>query len=123
LAPLGTNAGAATVVPAFPGFPLFATSGMHQSRVFDLTQPAIYNPPFITLEGGLAQAEAALIAGIENGQSYLNIHTMFNPGGEIQGQLLPITELPIPEPATLVLVGSPLVGFVLIRLRRLVAHS
>jgi len=35
------------------------------------------------LEGGLIQAEAALIAGIEHGQTYLNIHTMINPGGEI----------------------------------------
>jgi hypothetical protein len=41
------------------------------------------------LEGGLPQAEAALIAGIEAGQSYFNIHTLNNPGGEIRSQLFP----------------------------------
>src|SRR5207253_8664404 len=69
-APLGTNAGVATTVPAFPGFPLGVTSGSYSSAVFDLTQSTIYNPAFVTLQGGLAQAEAALIAGIEGGQTY-----------------------------------------------------
>jgi hypothetical protein len=54
---------------------------------FDLTQPLIYNPAFVTLEGGLAQAEAALIGGIEGGQSCFNIHTTMFPGGEIRSQL------------------------------------
>src|SRR5882672_7731134 len=36
--PLGTNAGVATTVPAFPGFPLQVTSGTYSSAVFDLTQ-------------------------------------------------------------------------------------
>jgi hypothetical protein len=86
-APLGTNVGVATTVPAFPGFPLMVTSGTYSSVVFDLTQSLIYNPTFVTLQGGLPQAEAALIAGIEGGQTYFNIHTMINPGGEIRGQL------------------------------------
>src|SRR3981081_3153856 len=81
-APLGTNAGVATTVPAFPGFPLGLTSGSYSSAVFDLTQPTIYNPAFVTLQGGLTQAEAALIAGILNGTTYLNIHTVNFPGGE-----------------------------------------
>src|SRR5213596_2535728 len=89
-APLGTNAGVATTVPAFPLFPLGVTSGTYSSVVFDLTQSTIYNPAFITLEGGLAQAEAALIAGIEGGQTYFNIHTMNNPGGEIRSQLFAV---------------------------------
>ena len=104
-APLGTNAGVATTVPAFPGFPLGVTSGSYSSAVFDLTQPTIYNPAFVTLQGGLIQAEAALIAGIENGTSYLNIHTVNFAGGEIRGQLEPV-----PEPATLLLFGSTMVG-------------
>jgi hypothetical protein len=48
-----------------------------------------YNPAFITAHGGLAQAEADFIAGILGGQSYLNIHTMINGGGEIRAQLVP----------------------------------
>ena len=109
----GVNVGVATTVPAFPGFPLGVTSGTYSSVVFDLTQPTIYNPAFITLQGGtIPLAEAALIGGIENGMTYLNIHTVNFGGGEIRGQLFPT-----PEPNSLVLVGSAALGsFVLVRL-------
>ena len=111
-APLGTNAPVATAVPAFPGFPLGVTSGTYSSAVFDLTQATIYNPAFITMLGGIPQAEAALIGGIQNGMTYLNIHTVNFPGGEIRGQLIAT-----PEPASIVLLGSGLVGLLLTRRR------
>jgi hypothetical protein len=119
-APLGTNAGVATTVPAFPGFPLGVTSGTYSSAVFDLTQPTIYNPAFIALQGGLPQAETALINGIENGQTYFNIHTLNFPGGEIRSQLIPAAA---PEPASLVLLGSAILGLGLIRRRKSVPKS
>jgi hypothetical protein len=111
-APLGTNAGVATTLPAFVGFPLGVTSGTYSSVVFDLTQPLIYNPAFVTALGGIAQAEAMLIAGIIGGQSYFNIHTVNFGGGEIRGQLAPV-----PLPGSLVLFGSVLLGFRLFRQR------
>jgi hypothetical protein len=104
-APLGTNAGVATTVPAFPGFPLGVTAGVY-SQTLDLASAGSYNPQFITNNGGtVASAEAVLIAGLLAGNTYLNIHTTVNPGGEIRGQLR------VPEPASLLLLASGLLGF------------
>ena len=110
----GVNVGVATTVPAFVGFPLNVTSGSYTSQVFDLTQALIYNPAFVTLQGGIPQAEAALLAGILNGGTYFNTHTVSNPGGEIRGFLSKV-----PEPATLYLLGFGLIALAgIIRRRR-----
>jgi CHRD domain len=82
------NVGVATTVPAFPGFPLGVTSGTYD-HVLDLTSASSYNPAFVTAQGGtVAMAEAALINGIQNGETYLNIHTVNFPSGEIRGFLV-----------------------------------
>src|SRR5262249_28895072 len=99
-APLGTNpmvnnAMVATLVPAFPDFPVEPPAGTggvtsltYPPHLLDLTMASSYNPMFITAHGGLAQAEADLIAGILGDLSYLNIHTVNNPSGEIRAQLI-----------------------------------
>ena len=85
----GVNVGVATTTPTFPGFPLGVTSGSY-SQTFDLLLSATYNPAFITAQGGtIAGAEAALVAGLLAGETYLNIHTTLFPGGEIRGFLVP----------------------------------
>jgi hypothetical protein len=98
--PLGSNTGVATAVPSFAGFPLGVTSGT-VDLTYNLTDIATYNPAFISSNGSLANAEAALLAGMAAGQTYFNIHTSINPGGEIRGQLA----LVAPEPATWSLVS------------------
>ena len=106
------NAGVATVTPTFTGFPTGATSGTY-NHLFDLTLATSWNPAFITANGGTtAGAEAALLAGLANKQTYLNIHTTNFGGGEIRGFLLEA-----PEPGTFLLAGAVLAGF-LIRRRK-----
>jgi CHRD domain/PEP-CTERM motif len=111
--PPTANAIVATQVPSFMGFPLGVTSGTY-SQMFDMTLASFYNPMFIAANGGTVEsAFDILVAGMLGGMSYLNIHSMTFPGGEIRGTLNSV-----PEPGVLSLLGLALVGLAYMRRRQ-----
>ena len=59
--------------PTFTGFPGGTTSGSY-THTFDMSSAGSYNPAFVAAHGGTAAgAEAALLAGMEAGQTYLRL--------------------------------------------------
>jgi hypothetical protein len=110
----GSNVGVASQLPSFTGFPLGVTSGSYD-HVFDMALASSYNAAFINNNGGtVGSAFNALVAGLDLGYAYLNVHTSVFGGGEIRGLLVAV-----PEPGTyaLMLGGLGMVGW-LARRRR-----
>lgn len=108
----GANVGVAV---GFNGLPA-AASGNY-SNTFDLSTSAVYTSGFITNFGGgtTAGAQAALIAGLNAGTAYVNLHNAQFPGGEIRANVT-VT----PEPASFAMLGFGMaaVGFAVRRKRR-----
>ena len=83
------NAGVATTTPTFTGFPGGVTSGTY-THVFNMLDSSSWNPAFIASHGGTAASAAtALLAGLQAGQAYMNIHTQMFGGGEVRGFVAP----------------------------------
>lgn len=104
-APLSGNAGVATVTPSFTGFPLGVTAGSFD-QTYDMTAAVgSWNPAFVTANGGTTgSAFSVLLAGLDSGRAYFNVHTSFAGGGEIRGLLQTVQV--VPEPGSLALVAA-----------------
>ena len=101
--PTGT-AGVATTTPTFTGFPS-GTSGVYD-HTFDMTNTSSYSSSFLAANGGTPlSAFDALVAGLNSGSAYANIHSGMFPAGEIRGTLVPE-----PEAYAMLLAGLGLVS-------------
>jgi hypothetical protein len=108
------TAGVATTTPTFTDFPSGVTSGAYD-HTFNMLEDSSYNPAFITAHGGTANsAFDALVAGINSGSAYANIHSSVYPAGEIRGFL---TLVPEPESYAMLLAGLGIISM-LARRRR-----
>ncbi|MBX3637796.1 MAG: CHRD domain-containing protein [Rubrivivax sp.] len=93
--------GVAVTPGTLPGFPVGVNFGFYQTTL-DLTQTSTYTTGFLNNFGGgtAAGASAALLAGLNAGKAYFNVHSTTFPPGEIRGFLQPV-----PEPGTWALMG------------------
>jgi CHRD domain/PEP-CTERM motif len=98
----GTGTAGVAVTPGtLPGFPVGVSSGTYVYNDLDMLLASTYTSTFLTGSGGTAAgALSRLLANLDTGNAYFNVHSNVFPGGEIRGFLKRV-----PEPGTLALLG------------------
>lgn len=107
--------GTSAIALPFTDFPTGVRAGDY-SMAFNLGSDASYAPAFLAANGGNAVgAAAALLAGIEGNEAYINIHTDAYPNGEIRGFLV---AAPVPEAAEWAMLGVGAAGLLWLSRKR-----
>lgn len=88
------TAGVMSRTPTFLGFPAGIQTGSYDS-IFDLLNSSTYGTTFLTNQGSVAAARSTLLASLNSGSAYLNVHSTTYTGGEIRGFLQVPAPLPI----------------------------
>ena len=112
--PLSGNVGVATTTPTFTDFPTGETSGSYD-HTFNMADESSYSSAFLAANGGSPlTAFDTLVAGLNSGSAYANIHSTMFMNGEIRGFL---TLVPEPESYAMLLAGLGIIS-ILARRRR-----
>lgn len=88
------TAGVMTRTPTFLGFPAGVKSGVYDS-IYDLLNSSTYGVNFLNNQGSVTAARNTLLASLNSGSAYLNIHSSTYTSGEIRGFLQVPAPLPI----------------------------
>lgn len=106
--PPGTNGPVAVPLASLP-----AVASASYSNAFNLSMAGTFGAGFLSARGGdVSMARTDLLAALDGGLAYFNLHTEAFPDGEIRGNLSAAATTAVPESSalSLLIVGLTLIG-------------